>query len=38
MGDHDPVATVDGIPELTDQQRGLIVEGNVSRILEGMGR
>ena len=38
MGDHDPVATVEGIPGLTDQQRGLIVEGNVSRILEGMRR
>jgi aminocarboxymuconate-semialdehyde decarboxylase len=38
MGDHDPVATVEGIPGLTDQQRGLIVEGNVSRILEGMSR
>jgi aminocarboxymuconate-semialdehyde decarboxylase len=38
MGDHDPVATVEGIPGLTDQQRGLIVEGNVSRILEEMSR
>jgi hypothetical protein len=38
MGDPDPVATVEGIPGLTDEERSLIFEGNVGRILDGMRR
>lgn len=38
MGDPDPVATVNGIPGLTDHQRRLILEGNVTRLLEGIKR
>lgn len=34
MGDPEPVATVEGIPGLSDEQRRLILEGNVSRILD----
>lgn len=33
MGDPEPVATVDSIPGLTDEQRALILGGNVARIL-----
>jgi aminocarboxymuconate-semialdehyde decarboxylase len=38
MGDPDPVATVESIPGLTDEERSLIFEGNVGRILDGMRR
>ncbi|HEX2153622.1 MAG TPA: amidohydrolase family protein [Acidimicrobiia bacterium] len=38
MGDPDPVTTVNGIPGLSDDQRQLILEGNVARILEGIKR
>ncbi|MPZ51426.1 MAG: amidohydrolase family protein [Acidimicrobiia bacterium] len=33
MGDPDPVATVRSIPDLSDEDRHLILEGNVERIL-----
>lgn len=33
MGDPEPVGTVSGIPGLSEEQRRLILEGNVSRIL-----
>lgn len=35
MGDPTPVTTVENIPGLTDEQRHLILEGNVTRILAG---
>lgn len=38
MGDPEPVATVEGIPTLNDEQRRLILNGNVSRILEQIKR
>jgi aminocarboxymuconate-semialdehyde decarboxylase len=38
MGDPDPLATVRGIPGLSDEQRHLITEGNVARILDGIER
>lgn len=38
MGDPEPVATVGGIPGLSEEQRRLILEGNVSRILEQLKR
>jgi aminocarboxymuconate-semialdehyde decarboxylase len=38
MGDPTPVATVESIPGLTEEQRQLILGGNVSRLLEGVGR
>lgn len=38
MGDPDPLATVRGIPGLSDEQRHLITEGNVARILHGIER
>jgi predicted TIM-barrel fold metal-dependent hydrolase len=36
MGDPTPVATVDSIPGLSDEQRRLILGGNVARILAGI--
>lgn len=38
MGDPDPVATVQAIPGLSDDDRRMVLEGNVSRILEGIRR
>lgn len=38
MGDPTPVATVNGIPGLSDEQRDLILGGNVARLLEGVRR
>ncbi|MGH8912279.1 MAG: amidohydrolase family protein [Acidimicrobiia bacterium] len=38
MGDPSPLATVAGIPGLTEDQRSLILEGNVTRILGGIKR
>lgn len=38
MGDSDPVATINGIPGLSDGQRQLILGGNVARLLEGVKR
>lgn len=38
MGDPDPLATVRAIPGLSDEQRHLITEGNVARILDGIER
>ncbi len=38
MGDPDPLATVGAIPGLTDEQRKMISEGNVARILDDMAR
>lgn len=36
MGDPDPVKTVESIPDLNDEQRNLILAGNVQRILDGV--
>jgi hypothetical protein len=38
MGDPEPVKTVESIPGLEDSQRDLILGGNFTAILEGMGR
>jgi aminocarboxymuconate-semialdehyde decarboxylase len=38
MGDPEPVKTVQSIPGIGDEQRDLILGGNFSRLLEGMGR
>ena len=38
MGDPSPVQTVNEIPGLSDDQRDLILEGNVARLLEGIKR
>ncbi len=37
MGDPEPVATVGSIPGLTDEQRAMIIGGNVARILAAIG-
>jgi predicted TIM-barrel fold metal-dependent hydrolase len=38
MGDPAPVDTVASIPDLTDEQRELILGGNVARLLQGINR
>jgi aminocarboxymuconate-semialdehyde decarboxylase len=38
MGDPEPVKTVESIPDLDDDQRGMILGGNFASILEGLGR
>jgi aminocarboxymuconate-semialdehyde decarboxylase len=38
MGDPEPVKTVESIPGLDDDQRDLILGGNLEQILKGMGR
>lgn len=38
MGDTDPVATVEAVPGITADERGLILEENVVRILSAMHR
>jgi aminocarboxymuconate-semialdehyde decarboxylase len=38
MGDPEPVKTVESIPGIDDSQRDMILGGNFSSILEGMGR
>ena len=38
MGDPTPVDTVNSIPDLTDEQRDLILGGNVARLLQGIKR
>ena len=38
MGDASPVATVQAIPGLSDEQQGLILEGNVLRLLDDIQR
>jgi hypothetical protein len=38
MGDPTPVDTVNAIPGLSDEQRRLILGGNVTRLLPGVER
>ncbi|MDH3399294.1 MAG: amidohydrolase family protein [Acidimicrobiia bacterium] len=38
MGDDDPVATVQAVPGLTEDDRNLILSGNVRRLIEGIRR
>lgn len=38
MGDPHPVETVNSIPGLSDEERQLILDGNVTRLLEGIKR
>lgn len=38
MGDPDPMATVQSIPGLSDEDRQLIITGNVARLLDGIRR
>jgi aminocarboxymuconate-semialdehyde decarboxylase len=38
MHDPDPIGTIDQVPDLTDQERFLILEGNAQRILDGVRR
>ena len=38
MGDRDPVSTVQAIPGLSDEQRLLILEGNMRRLLDQVQR
>jgi aminocarboxymuconate-semialdehyde decarboxylase len=38
MGDPAPVDTVTSIPDLTTEQRELILGGNVARLLQGINR
>lgn len=38
MHDTDPVGTINAIPGLTDEERSLVFEGNVGRILAGIRR
>ena len=38
MGDPTPVDTVASIPGLSDEQRDLILGGNVARLLQGTNR
>ncbi len=38
MGEPTPLATIDGVPDLTAEQRSLIVRGNVERLLAAVRR
>lgn len=38
MGEQAPLETIDGVPGLTPEQRGLIVEENLKRLIEGIRR
>ena len=36
MGDPDPLATIAGVPGLTDEERRMVLAGNLTRLLDGV--